>query len=59
MTELLIGSKLELKKGHPCGTNQWEIIRLGADVKIKCINCGHIVMIPRIDLIKKIKKIIV
>jgi hypothetical protein len=59
MNDLIIGSKVELKKGHPCGANHWEIVRLGADVKIKCLNCGHIVMIPRIDLIKKIKKVII
>ena len=45
-----------MKKGHPCGTNLWEIVRLGADIKIKCINCGRIVMLPRMEFNKKIKK---
>lgn len=48
-----------LKKNHPCGSNQFEIIRLGADIKIKCIKCGRVVMLPRIDLNKRIKKVIV
>ncbi len=52
-----IGSKVIMKKGHPCGTNLWEIIRLGADIKIKCVNCGRVVMMPRVEFNKKIKKI--
>lgn len=53
-----IGTKVEMKKGHPCGTNLWEIVRLGADIKIKCVACGRVVMIPRIEFNKKIKKIV-
>ena len=47
-----------MKKGHPCGANEWQIVRLGADIKIKFTNCGRIVMLPRIEFNKKIKKII-
>ena len=53
-----IGTKVIMKKAHPCGTNLWEITRLGADIKIKCENCGRSVMIPRIEFNKKIKKIV-
>ncbi len=53
-----IGTLVEMKKGHPCGANKWEIIRLGADIKIKCTNCGRIVMLPRIEFNKKVKKIV-
>jgi len=53
-----IGTKLIMKKQHPCGTNLWEVIRLGADIKIKCTGCGRNVMIPRIEFDKKIKKIV-
>ncbi len=53
-----LGNIVEMKKGHPCGGNEWEIIRLGADIKIKCVNCGRVVMIPRIEFNKKIKKIL-
>ena len=53
-----IGTTLTMKKSHPCGANCWEIVRLGADIKIKCLNCGHVVMIPRVEFNKKIKKII-
>ena len=54
-----LGTVLEMKKGHPCGENKWEVIRLGADIKIKCLKCGRVVMIPRIEFNKKIKKIII
>lgn len=47
-----------MKKVHPCGSCEFEIIRLGADIKIKCLKCGHVIMLPRIELNKKIKKVI-
>ena len=53
-----IGTKVIMKKAHPCGTNLWEVTRLGADIKIKCENCGRSVMIPRIEFNKKLKKIV-
>lgn len=53
-----LGNIVEMKKGHPCGANEWEIVRIGADIKIKCVNCGRLVMISRIDFNKKIKKIL-
>ena len=52
-----IGSLVVMKKGHPCGENLWEVVRLGADIKIKCAKCGRMVMIPRIDFNKKIVKV--
>ena len=45
-----------MKKPHPCGSYQWEVIRVGADFKIKCVKCGHIVMIPRVKFEKSVKK---
>ena len=53
-----LGDRLVLKKGHPCGTNDWEVVKLGVDIKLKCTGCGRLVFIPRIELNKKIKKII-
>ncbi|GAY71993.1 DUF951 domain-containing protein [Lentilactobacillus kosonis] len=49
---------VEMKKPHPCGTNRWEIIRMGADIKIQCTGCQHIVMLPRREFDKKLKKIL-
>lgn len=53
-----IGSHVMMKKKHPCGGNEWEITRLGADIKIKCIKCNHSIFIPRIEFNKKLKKVI-
>lgn len=47
-----------MKKGHPCGSNEWEVIRVGADIKIKCCNCGRIVMLERSKFEKSVKKIL-
>ena len=56
--EYKLNDKVIMKKGHPCGANLWEIVRLGADIKIKCLNCGKSIMLPRIEFNKKIKKVI-
>ena len=50
---------VEMKKAHPCGTNRWKIIRMGADIRIKCEGCAHSVLIPRREFTRKIKKILV
>ncbi|AWW27356.1 DUF951 domain-containing protein [Acetobacterium carbinolicum] len=54
-----LGDRVEMKKKHPCGSFQWEIIRMGADIKIKCLGCGHIVMLPRSKFNKQIKKVVI
>ena len=56
--EYKLGSIVTMKKEHPCRTNEWEVIRIGADIKIKCIKCDRSVMLPRIDFNKKLKRII-
>jgi len=50
---------VEMKKQHPCGTNAWKIIRLGADIRIKCTGCQHSVLIPRREFEKKLKKVLI
>ena len=47
-----------MKKVHPCGCSEFEIIRLGADIKIRCVNCDRVIMLPRVEFNKKIKKVI-
>lgn len=56
--EYQLGNVVTMKKPHPCGSNEWEITRIGVDIKIKCLNCGHTVMIPRTEFNKKMKKVI-
>jgi len=50
-----VGDKVTLKKKHPCGSFTWEVLRSGADFRIKCTECGHQVMITRVQLEKNIK----
>lgn len=49
---------VQMKKKHPCGENSWKVIRMGADVRIKCLGCDRSVMIPRNEFEKRLKKII-
>lgn len=51
---------VELKKEHPCATRSklWKITRMGADIKIKCLGCGNVVMLSRYDFEKRIKKVV-
>ena len=47
-----------MKKEHPCKNNMFKIVRLGADIKIECIKCGRLIMLPRVEFNKKIKRVI-
>ncbi|MDD4469508.1 MAG: DUF951 domain-containing protein [Acholeplasmataceae bacterium] len=51
-----IGMKIMTKKPHVCGSVNWEVIRTGADIKIKCLGCSREVMFPKYELDKKIKQ---
>ena len=42
-----VGDVVTLKKKHPCGSQDWEILRVGADFRLKCAGCGHQIMVPR------------
>lgn len=51
-----IGDQVRLKKPHPCGSNRWEIYRTGVDFGLKCLGCGHRVMIPRPKFEKAVRE---
>ncbi len=53
-----VGDIVETRKVHPCGSKEWEVIRVGADFKIKCLGCGRVVMLPRVKFEKSVKKLI-
>ena len=53
-----LGSLVMMNKGHPRGNNEWKIIRLGVDIKIKCTKCGREVMLDRLEFEKKLKKVL-
>ena len=47
MDKYEVGDVVRLKKQHPCGSSEWEILRVGADFRLKCLGCGHQIMIAR------------
>lgn len=53
-----IGDVLRLKKPHPCGGYLWEVLRVGADFRLKCQTCGHVVMISRNEAVRRTKEVI-
>jgi hypothetical protein len=53
--ELKLGDVLRLKKSHPCGDNQWIVVRLGADIGLKCLKCHHKLMMERPILERRFK----
>ena len=55
--DIKVGDKLTLKKAHPCGSHEWEVLRIGADFRLKCIGCGHQIMAPRSQIEKKIRQV--
>lgn len=59
MGEFELNDIVEMKKEHPCHkSKEWKIIRMGADIRIKCLGCGSSVLMPRYEFAKKMKKII-
>ena len=56
--EYEVGDIVRLKKQHPCGSSEWEILRVGADFRLKCTGCGHQIMIARKLVEKNTKEII-
>lgn len=51
-----IGDILEFKKDHPCGSKKWQVLKIGVDYKLECCLCRRQIIIPRVDLTKKVKK---
>jgi len=56
--DLKLHDKLELKRQHPCGSKTWEVLRVGMDIKLRCLGCGHEVMAPRRKVEKAIRRIL-
>ncbi|WP_408955321.1 DUF951 domain-containing protein [Natroniella sp. ANB-PHB2] len=53
-----VGEVVQFKKEHPCGNDQWQILRTGMDFRVKCLKCGRVIMLPRPKFEKSVKKII-
>lgn len=58
MIEYKVGDIVKLKKKHPCGSFNWEILRTGADFRLKCLGCGHQLMMKRTVVDKSVKEVI-
>lgn len=56
--ELKLGDVVRLKKKHPCGSYEWQVVRLGADIGIKCLNCQHRVLLGRSVFERRVKAFI-
>ncbi|MHB9095074.1 MAG: DUF951 domain-containing protein [Eubacteriales bacterium] len=54
----MVGDIVKMKKAHPCGNDQWEVMRTGMDFRIKCLGCSRQVMLPRPKFEKGVKKVI-
>lgn len=53
--DIQVGDILKMKKQHPCGSAEWEVLRIGADFRLKCTGCGHQIMIPRVKAEKNVR----
>lgn len=53
--DIKLHDKLTMKKAHPCGSKEWEVLRVGMDFRLKCCGCGHEIMIERRKAEKNIK----
>ena len=56
--DIRLGDVVRLRKQHPCGGDEWEVVRLGADIGIKCQTCGHRLLLPRRKFEKRVKKLV-
>lgn len=58
--DIQVGDILEMKKAHPCGKpegKRFEVLRVGMDFKLRCVGCGHEIMLPRVRAEKNIRKV--
>ena len=55
--DIQVGNVVRLKKNHPCGSREWEVLRVGADFRLKCMGCGHQIMVPRRLVEKSVREI--
>ncbi|MGE5553788.1 MAG: DUF951 domain-containing protein [Betaproteobacteria bacterium] len=57
-TRYHVGDLVRLRKEHPCGSDVWEVLRVGMDFRLKCLGCGHIVMLPRPQFERNVKELL-
>jgi hypothetical protein len=57
-TEIRLGDQVRMRKPHPCGSSDWEVVRLGADIGIVCRGCGRRVLLPRSQFTRQVKSLL-
>ncbi|GLV59463.1 hypothetical protein KDH_62890 [Dictyobacter sp. S3.2.2.5] len=56
--QFAIGERLRLRKKHPCGSFDWEVVRLGADIGLRCEKCGRRILLPRSEVERRVKQVL-
>jgi hypothetical protein len=58
LSDIQLDDVVRLRKPHPCGGYEWVVVRLGADIGLRCTTCGRRVLLPRRELAKRLKTIV-
>ena len=56
--DVQIGDVIQMRKAHPCGSDRWQVYRIGADIGLRCLGCDHRVMLPRRQFNKAFKTLV-
>lgn len=56
--KIVLGDVVRMRKTHPCGNDQWEVVRLGADIGVRCLKCGRRVLMPRVKFERRVRAFI-
>jgi hypothetical protein len=56
--ELRLGDRLRLRREHPCGSREWSVVRLGADIGLVCAGCGHRILMDRLDVERRVVELV-
>jgi hypothetical protein len=57
-TEIRLGDIVRMRKPHPCGNSEWEVVRLGADIGMRCCKCSRRVLLPRSQFVRQVKALV-
>jgi hypothetical protein len=58
ITAIQVGDVVRLRKPHPCGGYEWTVVRVGADIGLRCLTCGHRVLLTRRDFERRLQKVV-
>lgn len=53
-----LGDIVRMRKPHPCGSDRWEVLRVGMDIRIRCLGCGHLVLMPRRKFERSVRQVL-